>query len=252
MTLAAKQLGSEESLDALLRRGAERIADGRGCDWAEALFEARLLVAFVTGLGTAALMLQGDRSPAPGVSRRFSYLCDRRAAGEPIAYLLGERGFWRHRFRTTTGVLIPRPDTEVLVEWALELLPSQARWRVIDLGTGTGAIGLSIAAERPEAEIHAVDRSPAAVELAARNRAFLAEQGATVSMGLWRGDWLAAIASASVDLLVSNPPYLAADDGLADYRRLCAGARRVLRPGGWLLLEHGFAQAESVADRLHQ
>ncbi|KTG17876.1 hypothetical protein AUR63_07105 [Guyparkeria sp. XI15] len=262
-----------QSLDALLRRCADAIAAGRGCDRAEAVFEARLLAGFVTGLDTTALMLAGDRPVTVEQSQALERLCQRRAAGEPVAYLVGERGFWRHRFHAAPGVLIPRPDTEILVEWALDRIPPTASPRVLDLGTGTGAIGLSIAAERPEAQVHVVDRSGVAIRLAARNRAFLAEQGAPVTAGLWQGDWLEAIASQSVDLIVSNPPYIAADDphlvqgdlrhepaealvadeqGLADYRRIVDQAARVLRPGGWLLLEHGFEQAEAVAGLLRE
>ncbi len=246
---------------------------GRGCDRAEALFEARLLAGFVTGLDTTALMLRGDRPPTPSEQDRLESLCERRAAGEPVAYLIGERGFWRYRFRAAPGVLIPRPDTEVLVEWALEMLPRTAPVRVLDLGTGSGAIALSIAAERTDAEVHAVDRSEVAIQLTARNREFLAEQGASVTVGLWQGDWLEAVAPATVDLIVSNPPYIAADDphlaegdlrhepvealvadeaGLADYRRIITQARPVLRPGGWLLLEHGFEQARAVSGLLEQ
>ncbi|RRQ20446.1 peptide chain release factor N(5)-glutamine methyltransferase [Guyparkeria sp. SCN-R1] len=246
---------------------------GRGCDRAEALFEARLLAGFVTGLDTTALMLQGDRPTEAGVRDRLEALCERRAAGEPVAYLVGERGFWQYRFRAAPGVLIPRPDTEILVEWALELLPRSSPARVLDLGTGSGAIALSIAAERPDAEVHAVDRSEVAIRLTARNREFLAEQGAPVKVRLWQGDWLEAVAPASVDLIVSNPPYIAADDphlaegdvrhepvealvadeeGLADYRRIIIQARPVLRSGGWVLLEHGFEQAQAVSGLLEQ
>ena len=263
--------GADEPLDALLRRCGECIAAGRGCDRAEALFEARLLAGFVTGLDTTALMLQGDRPVKTGQGETLERLCRRRAAGEPVAYLVGERGFWQYRFHTAPGVLIPRPDTEILVESALERLREGSMRRVLDLGTGSGAIALSLAAERPDLDVYAVDRSEQAVGLAARNGAFLAEQGASVRLGLWQGDWLSAVAPASIDLIVSNPPYIAADDphlaegdlrhepaealvadehGLADYRRIIAAAARVLRPGGALLLEHGYQQAESVAELL--
>ncbi len=264
---------SAEHLDSVLRRCAERIATGRGTDRGEALFEARLLAGFVTGLDTTGLMLAGDRPMDTEPRQELDRLCARRAAGEPVAYLVGERGFWRHRFRTVPGVLIPRPDTEALVEWALELIPPSAGCRVLDLGTGSGAIGLSIAAERSRSEVYAVDRSETAIRLAAGNRDFLAEQGAVAEMGLWRGDWLSAVAPASFDLIVSNPPYIAADDphlargdvrhepvealvavdgGLADYRRIVEQARQVLCPGGWLLFEHGFEQAPGVAGLLER
>lgn len=260
-----------ESLEASLRRCAEVIAAGRACERAEASFEARLLAGFVTGLDAAGLMLRSDQPLDAEHQARLEELCQRRAAGEPVAYLVGERGFWRHRFRTRPGVLIPRPDTELLVEWALGLLPEGQPRRVLDLGTGSGAIALSIAAERPCAEVNAVDRSETAIRLTACNRRFLAEQGVTVSLGLWQGDWLSAVAPASIDLIVSNPPYIAAADphltrgdlrheprealvaaegGLADYRLLLEQAGSVLRPGGWLLLEHGFEQAEAVTELL--
>ncbi|MFP4252393.1 MAG: peptide chain release factor N(5)-glutamine methyltransferase [Guyparkeria sp.] len=267
------QSKNDATIDSILRDGADRIAAGRGCERSEALFEARLLAQHVTGLDTTGLMLAGDRPLAAESRAALEGLCARRAAGEPVAYLVGERGFWRHRFRTAPGVLIPRPDTEVLVEWALERLPEGALRRVLDLGTGTGAIGLSIAAERPMAEVHAVDRSPTAIRLAASNRVFMTEQGSPVSMGLWQGDWLSAVAPGSIDLVVSNPPYIAADDphlgrgdvrhepvealvaeeaGLADYRRIVEQARQALNPGGWLLFEHGHEQAEAVAALLAQ
>ena len=263
--------GDGDSLETVLGRCGDRIAAGRGCERGEALFEARLLAGFVTGLDVTGLMLQGDRPIETAVRERIERLCDRRSAGEPVAYLVGERGFWRYRFLAAPGVLIPRPDTELLVEWALDLLPESGIRRVLDLGTGTGAIALSIAAERPETEVHAVDRSERALELAASNCRFLTEQGAGVALGLWRGDWLAAIAPSSVDLILSNPPYIAADDphlaqgdlrhepvealvaadaGLADYRRIIGQAHEALRPGGWLLLEHGYEQAEAVGGLL--
>lgn len=273
MTQAVNLALCDQCLETVLRRCGERIMAGRGCDRAEAMFEARLLAGFVTGLDTTALMLQGGRPLEPEIGDRLEALGDRRAAGEPVAYLIGERGFWRHCFRAAPGVLIPRPDTEIMVEWALELLSRAAPARVLDLGTGSGAIALSIAAERPDAEVHAVDRSKVAIQLTARNREFLAEQGAYVKVGLWQGDWLEAVASASVDLIVSNPPYIAADDphltkgdlrhepvealvaaesGLADCRRIIGQAWRVLRPGGCLLLEHGFEQAQAVRGLLEQ
>jgi len=198
----------------------------------------------------------------------------RRAEGEPVAYLTGERGFWSHRFLCRPGVLIPRPDTELLVEWALECIPPAAvDVRVLDLGTGSGAIALSLAAERPDASVFACDRSPEASALAHDNRDYLRRQGAGVEMGLFRGDWLAAVRAGSIDLLVSNPPYIAGDDphleagdlrfeprgalvadeqGLADYRRLLADVRRVLRPGGIVLFEHGAEQAEAVAELMNE
>ncbi len=261
-------------MDECLRDGAHRIAAGRGGEAGEALFEARLLAGHVTGLSTAGLMMRGaDAIDAP-TRQRLTALFDRRAAGEPVAYLIGERGFWKHRFRCRPGVLIPRPDTETLVEWALGCIPADASdFRVLDLGTGSGVIALSLAAERPDALVYAVDRSSDALQLARENMLLLAEQGASAHVALWRGDWLSAVAPASVDLLVSNPPYLAGDDvhldlgdvrheprtalvagadGLADYRRLLESTLVVLRPGGRVLFEHGYEQAPAVARLMRQ
>ncbi len=236
--------------------------------------EARLIAAHLTGLDAAGLMMRGADPVENELFARLQAAFDRRAAGEPVAYLTGERGFWEHRFLCRPGALIPRPDTEILVEWALELIPVSATgFRVVDLGTGTGAIALSLSAARPEADVFAVDRSPRAVELARENLAFLRAQGATPAVAIWRGDWLSAVAPDSVDLLLGNPPYLASDDphlsqgdlrfeprealvadeaGLGDYRRLLQSAREVLRPGGMLLLEHGAEQADAVATLMRE
>ena len=257
------------TLDDCLRAGARRIAASRGCDMAEAMMEARRIAAHVTGLATTALLMGGGE-PVSGARREtLERAFARRAEGEPVAYLTGERGFWSYRFLCRPGVLIPRPDTEILVEWALECIPTDAEGcRVLDLGTGTGAIALSLAAERPTADVFAVDRSAEAIRLARDNRDYLRRQGAIVEAGLFQGDWLAAVGADSIDLLVSNPPYIAGDDphleagdlrfeprnalvadeqGLADYRRLLADVNRVLRPGGTVLFEHGAEQAEAVA-----
>lgn len=262
------------TLDECLRDGAQRIAAGRGGKVVEALFEARLLAGHVTGLSTAGLMMRGADATDASTRQRLAALFDRRAAGEPVAYLIGERGFWKHRFRCRPGVLIPRPDTETLVEWALSFIPPDAPdFRVLDLGTGSGAIALSLAIERPDALVCAADRSSQALQLARENVGFLAEQGASANVALWRGDWLSAVAPSSVDLLVSNPPYLAGDDphlergdvrheprtalvagadGLADYRRLLQSTLVILRPGGRVLFEHGFEQAQAVARLMRQ
>lgn len=269
VTSKARRTVAGGTLDECLRDGARRISAGCGCEVGEALFEARLLAGHITGLSTARLMMCGTDAIDTATRQRLAALFDRRAAGEPVAYMVGERGFWKYRFRCRPGVLIPRPDTETLVEWALGFIPADAPdFRVLDLGTGSGAIALSLAVERPDALVCAADRSSLALQLAWENVAFLAEQGASANVRLWRGDWLSAVAPASVDLLVSNPPYLASgdphldggdvrhepraalvagEDGLADYRRLLESTLVVLRPGGRVLFEHGFEQAKAVA-----
>lgn len=263
------RVGERMTLGDCLRAGAREIAAARACDMAEAMMEARLIAGHVTRLDAAGQLMAAN---APLTAERRVELeraLERRVSGEPVAYIVGERGFWSYRFLCRPGVLIPRPDTEILVEWALECSPADAGdFRVLDLGTGTGAIALSLAAERPAAEVFAVDRSAEAIRLAGDNRDYLRRQGATVEAGLFQGDWLAAVGADSIDLLVSNPPYIAGDDphlevgdlrfeprtalvadeqGLADYRRLLADVSRVLRPGGSVLFEHGAEQAEAVA-----
>jgi len=195
---------------------------------------------------------------------RLRSAIERRAAGEPVAYLLGYRDFWRHRFTVTPDTLIPRPETEQLVEWALESLPDRPA-SIMDLGTGSGAIGLSLAAERPDCSVVAVDRSLPALQVAQRNLRSMALTNVT----LVQSDWADAFPPEHFDLVVSNPPYICIDDahlgqgdlrfepisalaagvgGLDDYRRLIPQAFRILRPGGMLLLEHGYDQAQALAE----
>jgi release factor glutamine methyltransferase len=187
----------------------------------------------------------------------------RRAAGEPVAYLLGEKEFHGLALRVDARVLVPRPDTETLVDWALDVLrerdalPSSPR--VLDLGTGSGAIALALCRARPEAEVDAVDASAGALDVARENARRLG-----LAVRFAQADWLRGAAT-GYDLIVSNPPYIAAGDphlpalahepvsalvsgadGLADIRRIVQDAPDHLRPGGWLLLEHGHDQAGAV------
>ncbi len=224
--------------------------------------ESRLLMARASGLGREALLARGDHPCPPAARVRFEALAERRRHGEPIAYLLGEREFYGRTFRVDPRVLIPRPDTETVVERALALIAPLAAPRILDLGTGSGAIAVTLALERPDAAVLATDRSPAALEVAAANASLL---GARVAFGL--GDWWQALAvqqaPAPFDLIVSNPPYVAADDphlgqgdlrheprdaltpggdGLGALASIVGGACAHLRAGGWLLLEHGHDQ----------
>jgi release factor glutamine methyltransferase len=197
------------------------------------------------------------------VQTAYAALVERRAQGEPVAYLTGYRGFWSMDLEVTPATLIPRPETELLVELALQRLPPDRACSVADLGTGSGAIALALARERPLAQVVATDASAAALEVAQRN----AQRLRVVNITFAHGDWLAPLAERRFDLLVSNPPYIEADDphlmrgdlrfepasalasgsdGLDDIRRIVRDAHDHLVAGGWLLLEHGWNQGEAV------
>jgi len=208
------------------------------------------------------------RDPMPTDAwTEFNSLLARRIAGEPVAYLLGRRGFWTLDLEVTPATLIPRPDTERLVELALQRLPIDHAVRVADLGTGSGAIALAIASERPLAEVIATDASAAALEVARTNAA--ANELARVHFRL--GSWWQPLAGERFDLVASNPPYIAAGDphlsqgdlrhepasalasgvdGLDDIRAIIAAAPRHLHGDGWLLLEHGHDQGAAVRELL--
>ncbi len=197
---------------------------------------------------------------------RYLALLARRAEGEPAAYLLGDKEFFGLNLRVTPDTLIPRPDTETLVHWALEHLPADQPRRVLDLGTGSGAIALALAHERPQADVTAVDASAGALQVALDNAAAL---GLRLRGRL--GSWFAPVAGERFELIVSNPPYIAegdphmaalrfepesaltaGPDGLDDLRQIVAQAPDHLPPGGWLLLEHGYDQAEAVQTLMRQ
>ena len=241
-----------EALAAARRAGVDRL-------------DAQRLLAEVLDRPRAWLLGHDDSPLDPAQHARWQELLARRAAGEPLAYLLGWQEFFGLRLRVDPAVLVPRPDTETLVNWALEKLqatPASALApRVLDLGTGSGAIALALKHAHPAAELMATDASPAALAVALDNG---------VALGLdvnWRlGDWWSALdTGARFDLIVSNPPYIAegdehlpalhhepasaltaGPDGLDDLQLIISGAKRHLHPGGWLLLEHGWNQAEAV------
>jgi release factor glutamine methyltransferase len=226
--------------------------------------DTQTLLSHLAGQDRAWLITHGD-APAPGAEAALRRL----AAGEPLAHLTGWQPFHGLMLRVTPATLIPRPDTETLVDWALELLaarprPSGGPASVVDLGTGSGAIALAIKAACPGAEVTAVDFSAAALAVAGGNGERL---GLAVD---WRhGSWFGPLAGRRFDLVVSNPPYIPDDDphlpglrhepftaltsggdGLADLRTLIDAAPQHLAPGGWLLLEHGWDQADAVAQHL--
>ena len=225
--------------------------------------DSRVLLSFVTGRDAAHLIAHPDAPVSSGEGRAYEALVERRRDGEPVAYLTGEREFYGHAFKVTPAVLIPRPETELLVELSLERMPTGASCRVLDLGTGSGCIAISIASERSHSQIIAVDQSLAALDLARANAGAL-----PVSNVIFKqSDWYSSLGKERFDLIVANPPYVAAGDphlirgdvrfepkaaleagpgGLACIKQIVAGAPTHLSPEGWILLEHGYDQAAAV------
>lgn len=256
------------SVAGLLDDATARIAATLGLDTREARLEARVLAAFAWNVSPAWLIAHDTDAPSAAHAAAFTSLLSRRLAGEPIAYLTGTREFYGRAFAVTPDVLIPRPDTELLVERALARIPPGETMDVLDLGTGSGCIAITLALERPAAHVTAVDRSAQALAVARRNAGALGAQ-----VEFLASDWFAALAGRRYDLIVGNPPYIATadphlargdvrfeplsalaagSDGLDDLRRLIGTARVHLKPGGVLLLEHGYDQAEAVRSLLHE
>ncbi len=226
-----------------------------------ARLDAELLLAHTLGVTRTQLRLRGAQLLTAPQANAFADALARRINGEPIAYILGEQEFWSLRFAVSPAVLVPRPETELLVEWALECMRENSAPAIADLGTGSGAIALALAHERGDAQIVAVDASAAALAVAQSNAKTL--QLGQVQFRL--GDWLVPLADETFDLLLSNPPYVAEGDehlaalrhepitaltagvdGYAALKQLVDQAPRALRAGGWLLLEHGATQAAGV------
>ena len=252
------------SLASLLTDGARTLA-GTGAGGAR--LEAQLLLAHVLAVPRARLASHPEATADAAQAANYRRLLERRAAGEPLAYLTGRREFWSLDLAVTPAVLIPRPETELLVERALALT-SAAVARAADLGTGSGAIAVALARERPGWRIVATDVSAAALAVARANAAALGAAG----IEFLAGSWFGPLGAMRFDLLVSNPPYVAADDpaladpalafeppvaltpaggdALAALRILARGAAAHLKPGGWLLLEHGASQGREVRAEL--
>jgi release factor glutamine methyltransferase len=251
------QADRDKHIAAVLVQAAAGLgAEGRG--------EVELLLAHALGRPRAWLYAHADEVVEDAALATLDMQVARRAHGEPIAQILGRCGFWTLELRITPEVLIPRADTELLVERALAVLPTDKSVRVADLGAGSGAIALAIAMERPQAQLTAIDASAAAIEVAASNAESL---GLSARVRCVRGDWFATLRGERFDLVVSNPPYLAEDDphlergdlrfepraalasgrdGLDAIRAIVRAAPAHLSDGGWLLLEHGWQQGAAV------
>lgn len=285
------------SLGLVLKDGSVQLEAALHLDPGTARIEVQCLLQSVLKVNRAYLLTHPERVLDAAAHERYLALFERRIKGEPIAYLLGVREFFGLDFKVTPATLIPRPDTELLVELALQHIPrpvpaggipaasgsKAARtgetgeggcqagrgFRVLDMGTGSGAIALSIASERPDADVVAVDASDAALTVAGEN----AQRLNIANVRLLRSDWFAQLAGCRFDLIVSNPPYIEADDvhlsqgdvrfepltalasgpdGLDDIRRISSEAKEHLVPGGWLMFEHGYDQAQRVRDLLQQ
>ena len=234
-----------------------------GLTAAERRHEAELLLCHVLGRDRAWLFAHANDALDVDAARHFDELLQRRVAGEPVAYLIGSRGFWTLDLAVSADTLIPRPETETLVEQVLARLPADQTCEVADLGTGSGAIALALASERPAWRLHAVDASEAALEVAGRNR----DQLRLANVSLHLGDWLQPLDGLRLDAIVSNPPYIEDDDphlsqgdlrfeprmalasgadGLDAIRNIVRQTPSHLKPSGWLLLEHGWRQGEAV------
>lgn len=243
------------SIDTALVQAVARIQSD------SARFDAELLLCHVLDKPRSYLFTWPERELTEAQQSAFAALLARREAGEPVAYLIGQREFWGLPLEVSAATLIPRPDTETLVECALELLP-EGPYRVADLGTGTGAIALALASERPAWQLVATDRVDAAAALARRNR----DRLGLANVEILTGSWCEPL-SGHFEMILSNPPYIdpqdphlsqgdvrfeprsalvAAESGLADIRLIAEQARKYLAAGGWLLFEHGWEQGAAV------
>lgn len=251
---------SSETIAAALDEAIAQLGDTS----ATARLDAELLLAACLEQPRSFLLSHGGEALSPATRARFLQSVERRQRGEPVAYIVGRREFWSLELEVTPHVLVPRPETELLVEFALEVLPADGHAKVLDLGTGSGAIALAIAHDRPAARVIATDASEPAITLACSN----AERLGLANVSFLVGPWYEPVGAMHFDLIVCNPPYIAADDaalrspelaaeprdalvpgpsGLEAIERIAARACEHLRPSGWLAVEHGATQARAVA-----
>jgi release factor glutamine methyltransferase len=253
-------------LDHRLGEATRHLAQALGIPVPEARREARLLAMHALGHNLAWLIAHGNEDISPAQGEALDHLIQRRMTGEPVAYILGEREFYSRSFRVSPATLIPRPETEHLVDAALGRFPADTPIRVLDIGTGSGCIAITLKCERPTWQVTALDIRPDTLEVAAANA-----KHHGVQVDFRQSDLFSALADARFDLIVSNPPYVAESDahlergdlrfeprtalasgpdGLDCIRRLVEQAPTHLNPGGWLILEHGYDQGEAVPAQL--
>lgn len=225
--------------------------------------DAEVLLCQVLGKARPYLRVWCDQAVSEAQLQEFQRLWQQRLQGRPIAYLTGQREFWSRDFLVTPDVLIPRPDTELLIELSLKLIPPGAEWNIIDLGTGSGIIAITIAAERPNTRLTAVDRSLEALQVARQN----AGRHHIQNIQFHQSDWFRQVPAQRFQLVISNPPYIsehdwhlqhgdvrfepqsaliAGDQGLSDIKAIAETAKNWLVAGGWLLIEHGYDQETAV------
>jgi release factor glutamine methyltransferase len=257
-------IAASAAAEQALRADARTLSAAQDLTLDDALREIRALLARAAGVDQIALLAHPEQLSAAHGSRPYLELLARRLRGEPMAYLFGEREFYGRSFEVNPDVLIPRPETETLVDLALELVPERSESRVLDLGTGSGCIAVTLAKQRREIKVLAIDASKAALAVAARNVA----RHAAFNVELRAGNWFGPVEYLTFDMIVSNPPYIADNDphltrgdlryepraalcggtdGLRALEGIVIGAPGYLRSGGWLLVEHGYEQADAVA-----
>jgi release factor glutamine methyltransferase len=270
MTLATHRMTLVTNRMTPLSTVAETLANGARtliCCSESPRLDAELLLGKVLGRARSALIARGGDPVAADLQRSYADLLARRLSGAPVAYLTGTREFWSLPLHVTPAVLVPRPETEVLVELALERLPEDQSSSILDLGTGSGAIALAIASERPQSRVTGIDISPPALDVALQNSRDLG-----VTNIDWRlGSWFDAVPDERFDMIVANPPYIAAADpalaslghepaialspgttGLEALASIAANAPSHLHARGWLIMEHGSDQATDVARLLER
>jgi len=257
------------SVRSALLQAQAQLNSAHQLDAIDARYESQLLLQYVLKVNRAWLIAHENDDVAANIQHAFDALVQRRISGEPIAYILGSREFYGLNLAVTPATLIPRPDTEVLVEIALGKIPANEAAQVLDLGTGTGAIALAIAQQRPQAQVTGVDASSPALEVAISN----SRQLHISNLHFVLSDWFNDLDHSRFDVIVSNPPYIeeadthlqqgdlrfeplsalaSGADGLDDIRRIIDGCLIHLKPQGWLMFEHGYNQAATVRELMAQ